>query len=77
MQTTLIDELVNFKEGYARASIAIGRASNGGEDERGGGAAHGVVPATACREQLMESGGETTGETGAHSRHGARPERRH
>ncbi|WP_423762901.1 hypothetical protein [Burkholderia sp. NLJ2] len=38
MQTTLIDELVNFKEGFSPALIAIGRVSNGGADEQGGGA---------------------------------------
>ncbi|WP_227792217.1 hypothetical protein, partial [Burkholderia sp. BE17] len=53
MQTTLIDELVNFKEGFSPALIEIRRASNGGADERGRGAAAGSVPAAACRERLM------------------------
>ncbi|AKM04115.1 hypothetical protein ABD05_29175 [Burkholderia pyrrocinia] len=53
MQTTLIDELVNFKEGFSPALIAIRRASNGGADELGGGTAAGRVPAAKCRERLM------------------------
>ncbi|WP_204422836.1 hypothetical protein [Burkholderia sp. MS455] len=38
MQTTLIDELVNFKEGFSPALIEIRRASNGGADARESGA---------------------------------------
>ncbi|MCR4467075.1 hypothetical protein [Burkholderia sp. SCN-KJ] len=58
MKSTLIDELVNFKEGFSPRLIAIRRVANGGADGRGGGAAKGRVPAVDCRERLM---GKTRG----------------
>ncbi|MDR6501757.1 hypothetical protein ACPUER_16380 [Burkholderia sp. DN3021] len=54
MQTTLIDELVNFKEGFSPALIEIRRASNGGADERGRDAAARRVLAMECREWLRQ-----------------------
>jgi hypothetical protein len=58
MQTTLIDELVNFKEGFLPALIEIRRAPNGGADERGGSVTKGRTPAAECRERLMGKRGE-------------------
>ncbi|WP_155623301.1 hypothetical protein [Burkholderia diffusa] len=39
MQTTLIDALVNFKEGFSPELIGISHVSNGCAGERGSGAA--------------------------------------
>ncbi|WP_157768260.1 hypothetical protein [Burkholderia ambifaria] len=65
MQTTLIDGLVNFKEGFSRALIAIRHAPNGGAHERGGWAVQVRARVAACREQLMRKAGEgETAETG-------------
>jgi hypothetical protein len=35
MKSTLIDELVNFKEGFSRSLTGIGGGVNRGTDERG------------------------------------------
>ena len=53
MQTTLIDELVNFKEGFSRALIEIRHGPNGGAHERGYSAAQRRARVAACRERLM------------------------
>ncbi|HGO6068269.1 TPA: hypothetical protein ACK3O9_000167, partial [Burkholderia cepacia] len=63
MKSTLIDELVNFKEGFSTGLIEIRRASNGGAGGPGCGAARCGKPVVECRERLMlkrrGSGGET------------------
>jgi len=61
MQTTLIDGLVNFKEGFARALIAIRGTASSGVDEGGGDAAAGRTPAPECRKRLTRKGGKTGG----------------